>query len=44
MTPVLILLFGISPVTAVGTDLLFASVTKTGGSIIHGYNRTIDCV
>jgi uncharacterized membrane protein YfcA len=42
MTPLLIMLFGISPVTAVGTDLLFASVTKTGGSLIHGYNRTID--
>jgi len=32
MTPVLILLFGISPVTAVGTDLLFAPVTKTGAA------------
>jgi uncharacterized membrane protein YfcA len=42
MTPLLILLFGIEPVTAVGTDLLFASVTKTGGSVIHGLNRTLD--
>src|SRR3984957_18179276 len=42
MTPILILLFGIHPATAVGTDLLYASVTKTGGSIVHGYNRTID--
>ncbi len=42
ITPLLILLFGISPVTAVGTDLLYASVTKTGGSLVHGFNRTID--
>ena len=32
MTPLLILLFGIHPATAVGTDLLFAATTKTGGS------------
>ena len=32
MTPLLILLFGIHPVTAVGTDLLYAAATKTGGS------------
>jgi uncharacterized membrane protein YfcA len=42
MTPILILLFGVHPGTAVGTDLIYASVTKTGGSIVHGYNRTID--
>lgn len=42
MTPILILLFGIHPVTAVGTDLLYASVTKTGGTLVHGYNHTID--
>ncbi len=42
MTPILILVFGIHPSTAVGTDLLYASVTKTGGSIVHGYNKTID--
>ena len=32
MTPLLILLFHVHPTTAVGTDLLYASVTKTGGS------------
>jgi uncharacterized membrane protein YfcA len=32
MTPLLILLFGIHPATAVGTDLLYASATKAGGS------------
>ncbi|HEX4534752.1 MAG TPA: sulfite exporter TauE/SafE family protein [Rhizomicrobium sp.] len=42
MTPILILVFGIHPATAVGTDLLYASVTKTGGSFVHGYNKTID--
>src|ERR1700728_4824841 len=42
MTPLLILLFHIHPVTAVGTDLIYASITKTGGSVIHGMNRTID--
>jgi uncharacterized protein len=42
MTPILILLFGIHPATAVGTDLLYAAVTKTAGSLVHGYNRTVD--
>ena len=42
MTPLLILLFGIHPATAVGTDLLYAAVTKTGGTFVHGAYRTID--
>jgi uncharacterized protein len=42
MTPLLILLFHVHPVTAVGTDLIYASVTKTGGSVVHGFNKTID--
>lgn len=42
MTPLLILLFGVHPATAVGTDLLYAAVTKTGGSLVHGYARSID--
>src|ERR1700676_3708478 len=42
MTPILILLFGIHPATAVGTDLLYAAATKTGGTLIHGVNHTID--
>ncbi len=42
MTPILILLFGIHPATAVGTDLLHAAVTKTAGSVVHGRNRTIE--
>jgi hypothetical protein len=41
MTPLLILLFGIHPSTAVGTDLLYAAATKTGGSFVHGWARSI---
>jgi len=41
MTPLLILLFGVHPATAVGTDLLYAAATKTGGSLVHGIARTI---
>lgn len=42
MTPILILLFGIHPVAAVGTDLLYAAATKTGGTLMHGLGRTIE--
>ena len=42
MTPLLVLLFGIHPATAVGTDLLYASATKTVGTMVHGLNHTID--
>ena len=41
MTPLLILLFGIHPATAVGTDLLYAAATKTGGSVAHGWAKSI---
>ena len=41
MTPLLILLFGIHPATAVGTDLLYASATKTGGTLAHGWAGSI---
>ena len=41
MTPLLILLFGVHPATAVGTDLLYAAATKAGGGIVHGLARTI---
>jgi uncharacterized membrane protein YfcA len=43
MTPVLILLFGVHPATAVGTDLLYAATTKAGGTLIHNVHRTIEC-
>ena len=35
MAPILILLFGVAPATAVGTDLWFASLTKAVGGVIH---------
>ena len=41
MTPLLILLFGIHPSTAVGTDLLYAAATKVGGSAVHSWARSI---
>jgi len=42
MTPFLILLFGIHPATAVGTDLLYAAATKTCGSLVHGLAGSIE--
>jgi uncharacterized protein len=42
MTPLLILLFGVPPATAVGTDLLYAAATKTAGTLVHGLNRSVD--
>lgn len=42
MTPLLILLFGIHPSVAVGTDLLFAAATKSAGTATHGMGQTID--
>ncbi|TCM22074.1 hypothetical protein EDF56_101754 [Novosphingobium sp. PhB165] len=42
MTPLLVLMFGVNPQTAVGTDLLFAAVTKICGSVVHGKRETVD--
>jgi uncharacterized protein len=42
MTPILLLLFHVKPAVAVGTDLLFASVTKTAGIFAHGKLGNID--
>ena len=42
MTPILVMLFGVSPQTAVGTDLLFAATTKIVGSGVHGWRSTVD--
>ena len=42
MTPLLILLFGVHPATAVGTDLLFAAITKSTGTLVHGLNKTVN--
>ncbi|HEK1008305.1 TPA: sulfite exporter TauE/SafE family protein [Pseudomonas putida] len=41
MTPIL-LWFGISPATAVGTDLLYAAITKASGVWVHARNKNID--
>jgi uncharacterized membrane protein YfcA len=42
MTPLLILVFGVNPITAVGTDLAYAAVTKTVGGYKHWTQRTVD--
>jgi len=42
MTPLLVLLFGFKPATAVGTDLLYAAITKSGGSWVHHRHGNID--
>src|SRR5579864_1251832 len=41
MTPLLVLIFGIHPTTAVGTDLLYAAATKSVGTGVHGFKRTV---
>jgi uncharacterized protein len=42
MTPLLVLLFGMEPRAAVGTDLLYASLTKAAGSAVHGAGGTVE--
>lgn len=42
MTPLLVLLFGVSAKTAVGTDLLFAALTKIVGSAVHGSRESVE--
>src|SRR5437899_9372739 len=42
MTPILILVFGFKPVTAVGTDLAYGAVTKTVGGWRHFRQRTVN--
>ncbi|HTV98594.1 MAG TPA: sulfite exporter TauE/SafE family protein [Steroidobacteraceae bacterium] len=42
MTPLLVLLFGIHPATAVGTDLLHAALTKAGGTYVHARQGRVD--
>ncbi|MGB4811949.1 MAG: sulfite exporter TauE/SafE family protein [Methylophilaceae bacterium] len=42
MTPILLLIFHIKPAVAVGTDLLYASITKTAGVMAHGKLGNID--
>lgn len=42
MTPILLLFFHIKPAVAVGTDLLYASITKSAGILAHGKLGNID--
>ena len=42
MTPLLVLMFGVAPQTAVGTDLLFAAITKIVGVGVHHGHNTVD--
>ena len=42
MTPLLILVFGVKPVTAIGTDIFYAAVTKTVGGYRHFKLKTVD--
>ena len=42
MTPLLVLLFGVHPATAVGTDLLYAAITKSVGTGVHHASQTVD--
>ncbi len=42
MTPLLVLFFGFTPITAVGTDLWFAAITKVFGGTLHNQKGTVD--
>src|SRR5215471_607382 len=42
MTPLLVLVFGVHPATAVGTDLLYAAITKTAGTAVHGFHGRVN--
>src|SRR5438128_2503278 len=42
ITPLLTLLFGVSPSVAVGTDLAFASATKVAGTFTHRIRGTVN--
>ncbi len=42
MTPLLLLVFGVAPLTAVGTDLWFAAITKSVAARVHHSHQLID--
>jgi uncharacterized protein len=42
MTPLFILLFGVHPLAAVGTDLLYAAVTKALGAKVHASRGNVE--
>src|SRR4051812_15086006 len=42
MTPLLVLVFGFHPAAAVGTDLLYAAITKSCGTAVHHIGRSVE--
>ena len=42
MTPLLVLLYGITPAVAIGTDLLYAAITRAAGAVVHGLKNAVD--
>lgn len=42
MTPILLLVFGVSPATAIATDLWFAAITKLVGARLHNNHGQVD--
>jgi uncharacterized membrane protein YfcA len=42
MTPILLLFFGVSPTTAIATDLWFAAITKLFSLLVHNTNKNVD--
>jgi hypothetical protein len=42
MTPLLIGVFKLNPAVAIGTDLWFAALTKTGGAVAHARHGHVD--
>ncbi len=42
MAPLLVLVFGVHPATAVGTDLLYAAATKGVGTLAHNHEGSVD--
>ena len=42
MTPILLIFFGVSPATAIATDLWFAAITKLVGARVHHTNGNVD--
>lgn len=42
MTPILLIFFGVSPTTAIATDLRFAAITKLVGARVHHTNGNVD--
>lgn len=42
MTPILLIFFGVSPTTAIATDLWFAAITKLVGARVHHTKGNVD--